>query len=703
MTADKQDNYDDVMLARKALFEIAPIKLADNLDFFSKNFPDIYAQFRDYKPSERYLLTCLANGEPDLFDTKSNKLIYGGNSFNCCRELVKSLDDFSKGLIFADLCSGPDERPNDMHQYIYFHSTILRDECRKICSDSSEAHHVESIPAMFMFGLGLGFQLGYLYEKMTPVNLFIVEPNLDFFYYSLCVFDYRPFFEYIKKEGLRICFYINTSPKEFYSTLTVFLLNTLGVNLPFKLLITYRDNEINKYIEIMERDYPTMVLSDGFLDDYLFGFNHSQQNISSGVPFMRDVCIPCEIADIPVVVVGNGPSLDDEIDLLYKYQDRCFIVACGTAYSALCRCNICADIYIAVERTPGVYNSLMAVNENREFFDQTICFALEVVQPKVVSLFKHGIIIPKTNELTALLLTKNYPDFMRKICTLSRTNPLVSNFGLELSSRLGFKKVYILGIDNGSVSDNSHSFFSLYYDDEKKLKDRYKNMILDEMKETMPGNFVSTVRTNALFKNSASIMESTIISYPHTKFYNCSNGMKIEGAVPKRFSETEIPKKNIKDKISVRQSVYNQLAIRFDSESAGFGDLLYNQEFTDLLSDLLHKWDVKPKTRVEFVLREMDLLDYIRKRFCDGSAGCLGILKAMESFLYAINYVLYCFEDEVKAVDLAYSLMLRHMRGLFEAAKYLTANVNKYEYGEHAEIVDHALDMLKNILGEEEK
>lgn len=689
---------DEAKRAQEALYSIVPHKLRENLNAFRKFMPRICERFEHYQPTDRYILTCLENGEPDLLDTASGTLVYGGNSFARSRALADSLDDMSKGMIKAEF-NDTLNADNKFYQYEYFQNQMILEDMRRICSGPSDVRHLESVPLVFMFGLGLGFQLGYIYEKMTPVSLYVVEPSPDLFYWSLCCFDYSPLLEYAAGRGISIYLNLSSEHQEFFSDLREFFILNVGLMLPFKLLISYRDRTIDRFKEIWERNFPTMSLANGFIDDYLFGFNHSCSSLLAGIPLMRKTVLSGSLAAVPAVVVGNGPSLDDDIELLRKYQDRCVIIACGTAYSALCRCGICADIYVAVERIPPVYDSLVAITEHREFFDRTVCFALDVVQTRVLQLFRHSIIVPKDAEFTMLLLSSCCTDVFSGVRILEWTNPLVANFGLELTAAMGFKTIYLLGTDNGSASDQGHSQHSFYFDENHELQDQYKNLPTDIMHETMAGNFVPEVRTNALFKSSISQMEMCIAKYrKQTRFFNCSNGARISGADPRRFAEIGLFHFAKADKKDLRNRIYRQFSLKFP-DVGRLKQLVRADRLDGFFASLLAEWDTRPAGRAEFVLRQECQLNALKNMILQGFVPGLCVLRSYETFLLYVNHVLYYFEDENRAVELAHSLLVRHLRGLEAASKYLISHVDSFDFGPHRELVDHAVSLAREAMG----
>ncbi len=681
--------------AQDALIEMASYRLAENLELFKQNFLDIFEHYVDYKPSGRYQLLCGENGEPNLFDSKKGRFIYGRSPFDDC---CKSVDDFmDHQKLFVSIDKFYDE--NDSIKQFHFHiKHSLTEDIKKVCEDTSDIKRYESIPVMFMFGLGLGFHLGYLYERMTPVNLFVVEPNEEFFYYSLCVFDYTSLINYIKDEHLGIHFYLQHDVQKFIYNVNMYLIRHAGATLPELAIVVYESKIMNEIVEIVQRDFTSLTHTNGFFDDMIFGINHAASNLSNGIPVLNNATLPSYVLNKPVILVGNGPSLDQDILLLKKYQDRCIIVACGTAYSALCRSNIRADIYIAVERTLNVYDSLMEIKAHREFFFETICVAVDVVHPKVMGLFKHKLTVLKVPELMIYWLVSCARDQCEGIRPMSRTNPLVSNLGLEFVSILGFENIYLLGIDNGTVGKEAHSVHSLYYDDNQNLKDKYSGMVLDNVNLQMPGNFVDTVRTNTLYKMAARIMEGTIDAYcKHSNYYNCSNGMKLKNCRPLHFFELDWDNYSVIDKNVFRQIFMSTLSKKVNCDMKDIKNRSVYSKFCEILDQLYNDWDKKPATRVEFILKEEHQADYLLELGNMGLVFMKAVHSSLTLYFNSINKVLYHFQDEEKSINAAYRLMRKYMLRFFEGCKIVCGHVDEYEIGRHIEIYNRVVLATDNL------
>ena len=209
----------DTFTAQKALIDNIPYYLEKNLEALQKYFPNLYEKFKNYTLNDSYKLTCNSNGEPNILYPDGH-LFYTQNPFSDCK---KQVEDFVSNFYNKTVISDDRKEPNTLNQLHFHHKNKLLseiDNIRKrinthnVYKKQKKTQHFESIPIMFMFGIGLGFHLGYLYERISPVNLYIIEPCSDFFYLSLCVFDYSSLINYIKSQKFGLKFFIGDVQSE---------------------------------------------------------------------------------------------------------------------------------------------------------------------------------------------------------------------------------------------------------------------------------------------------------------------------------------------------------------------------------------------------------------------------------------------------------------------------------------------------------
>ena len=112
------------------------------------------------------------------------------------------------------------------------------------------------------------------------------------------------------------------------------------------------------------------------------------------------------------------------------------------------------------------------------------------------------------------------------------SNPTVSNTALAVVTSLGFKNVYLTGVDLGyKSSEQHHSKDSIYYDE------GFDNAVTMTEDMKVEGNFCESVYTTAIFDMSRANIEMLLQLNPDVTVHNCSDGAKIQGCTPQPLSE----------------------------------------------------------------------------------------------------------------------------------------------------------------------
>ena len=680
-----EQNLKNTIEAQKALQNNIPYYLNKNLICLKENFPKLYSKFKDYQLKNQFKLTCNYNGEPNIL-YPDGQLLYSQSPFTDCQ---KQVDDFIVKFYDYTRIANAKVEENSLNQlhlhfknHLYSKISDLADTLKKnnLLKINSTTQNPKSVPLMCMFGLGLGFQLGYLYEKFTPVNLYIIEPNSDFFYLSLCVFEYAPLIEYIKSRQLGLKFFIDDDAQHLFDDFNIYNIK-YETNLPvISFFYHYKSEKTTELWTKLEKDIFSIHPKRGFFDDILTGMYHSHQNIINNEHFLTNTKqLPQEITSIPVLVVGNGPSLDNDLELIKRNNNKLFIIACGTALTALANYGITADIYVAVERTPDVYSSLLTI-KNQAVFENTLCIAPDTVYPKTINLFRHKVVGFKQGEamFPSLVLNKKLSNY-KIYSTLSMINPLVSNMGLSTALLLKFKEIYLVGVDCGTAYNETHSKYSLYYVQFKE-KQEYADNPLNFNTLTYPGNFTETVQTNFLFKCSINVMEHIIsLLPPDTKVYNSSNGARIEGTIPKHLSEIYFDSLKEADHPFLLNYIENEMAesINYISDQ-DFADILKINRCIEVIDTIIDDLKKLPATRAEIILKLESHLDFINDLPKEGLAFCQSAIIGSISYLY-IGYIaaLYLQAEEKKAIKDAEFLIPIIIDFLQKAKEYLPLT---YEY-----------------------
>ncbi|MGL5408490.1 MAG: 6-hydroxymethylpterin diphosphokinase MptE-like protein, partial [Shewanella sp.] len=326
----------------------------------------------------------------------------------------------------------------------------------------------------------------------------------------------------------------------------------------------YHSPKLHALITQVEREFYLLKTGWGFFDDNIYALAHSHTHLQDGTPFLKRWRDSRAFEQIPVFVVGNGPSLDQSIEFIRQHQQQAIIIACGTAVSALYKVGVKPDIYVAVERTKSSADFLSILNAD-DFIKDTVFLSVDVIHPECKRFFRKTGLAFKPNEPMFSMLISAFGQAF-EYDTIEFSNPFVGNTGLNYAALLGFKQVYLFGIDNGyKTAGQHHSSLSLYYNDKQEAK--YEENLKDTF--PAPGNFGDEVRINHLFGLAIHNMASVLRDYPEIQCVNSSDGAYIEGAIPRRVESLQ-PEWPVLDKIPLMDEVMATCFQSFDMSSVDF-------------------------------------------------------------------------------------------------------------------------------------
>ena len=262
------------------LEKLIPENLERNLNSLKTFFPQLYDKFQNYQLKKQYKLTCNENRQPNILFPDGSYL-YGNNPFDECK---KQVDNLLNNISFSVNTQGITDEDNPFYQLHFYYKNKLYSQVKDLCaknnteSQSQKRGKITSAPLLIMLGLGLGYQLAFLYEKFTPVNIYIIEPDTDLFYLSLCVLDYAYIFEYISERHLGIKFIFTDDPESIMLDLDNYC-SKYGMNIAVKTFYQhYASPRLSEIRHRLERDLPSISIKNGFFDDTLIGMCHSAKN-----------------------------------------------------------------------------------------------------------------------------------------------------------------------------------------------------------------------------------------------------------------------------------------------------------------------------------------------------------------------------------------------------------------------------------------
>ncbi len=395
---------------------------------------------------------------------------------------------------------------------------------------------IKDFSSIIIVGLGLGLFLKDLVKNYNAFDIAILEDNFEFFLASLYVVDYTKIWEIQRKKG-KLKFFINIAKiKQGYEYL-FYTLSSYIRHFPSrfafpKIYVHYEEKNTN-YREVVNKQISNLLKGLGFYDDEEQAIENACYNylLKRKIIFEKS---KLKNEETPVLIIGSGPSLEQTIEIIKKYQDKALIVSCGSSLSKLAKEGIFPDIWINLERVPTVKNILEKAKEYGLDLSKLLVITSDITHKSVTDMLNKENIyyFPRGGAaIHSMLNTRKF---------LAGFLPTVTNTGLSVLFHMGFRKFYLLGVDLGTKTPGIlHTSHTIY-----KKEDDAKHSYIGPF----PGNFGGKVYTTDVFLWSKANMEDFIryiTNRENAKVFNISDGIKIEGALPLKPSDFEKVLENI--------------------------------------------------------------------------------------------------------------------------------------------------------------
>ena len=509
----------------KSVKKSAPL-LTKNLAALQKYFPDIYAEFKDYQ-AKIWLPVINGHGEINIVKADSLAPWYSDRPKQDC---IFNYENFNEQPNKDGLVLG--YNGTKLAHYVHYEFVKQTEELLEKAQEETGSLP-ENIASIIMFGIGIGYQVETLLEHHKVEKLFLCEPNRDFFYASLHAIDWLNIFETIDKTGARI--YLNIGDDgshlfrdllgQFHSIGPYILNNTYFYQ-------SYYNASLNTAITQLREQLQIVISMGEYFDHAYYGIEHTKEGMRRNYPLLVNnpgSKLSYDDKEVPVFIVGNGPSLDNSIDVIKEWQGKAIVVSCGTALQSLYKHGITPDFHAEIEQNRSTFDWAVLIGD-LDYLKNITLISCNGIHPDTCELYKNVLIAFKEGESSTVsaLSVLGQQNFE----VLQHAFPTVSNFVCDLISIIGFNHIYLMGVDLGFVDvKHHHSKSSGYYEEDGN--ETYDYSLKNNTSLIVTGNFRATVNTKHEFKVSRQIIEQVTQKKPRDQtFYNCSDGAKIQGALP---------------------------------------------------------------------------------------------------------------------------------------------------------------------------
>lgn len=511
------------------------LQFQKNMELFKKFAPQIYNRFIDHTPTELQL-GYDKDGKLNLVNIDTSVPVYNRDPEEFIDHQLQTFNDNPKWLKIGF---------QKTQSNIFFQFPMVDHLIDRIKSVSRNTRGATDRPmgVLIINGCGLGYHISKLVEDNNISTLCIFDPHLDSFYACLHTIDWQPIIEEFYKPGRLIKLFINSTKENAMINLRLMTdkvgLHNICNTYVFNHLASERSIEFTK---MLNEQFHLTLTGTGFFEDEQVGIAHTVANLNNNTPVLNDAS---PVPDLPpAFIVGNGPSLDDLLPFLREQGKNAIVFSCGSTTGTLFNAGITPDFHIEMERTADT-QTLTEDTSTQEYRNNIIALALNTVTPKTLALYGKSLMAKKTNDAGEYLIDN---ELNTKLPCLNLCNPTCTNTGIAYATHLGFKEIYLLGVDLGMKDKGAHhAKSSPYYAENKPKALESESSLIPSL--TVKGNFTESVKTTPVLDTSRANIELCIHNNPESKVYNLNDGAYIKGAKPTNFRDIAI--KNLKENKSL--------------------------------------------------------------------------------------------------------------------------------------------------------
>ncbi|AXT37687.1 DUF115 domain-containing protein [Alteromonas sp. BL110] len=496
-----------------------------NIASFSKYYPDIAHEFKDYVPL-KWEPRANQRGEVNLFHIETSTPLHGESPK---RESERAYEAFVRQPNRDNLILG--YAGGKLIHYSH-HKMVRRIQEHLAGMEEEEGELPETVKSMLLFGMGAGYQLEALSESRDIEKLFVCEPNRDYFFASLYAIDWAAILNKVEEKRHRI--YLNIGDdgsnlvrdllSQFHSIGTHIIANTY-------LSLGYDNEVLLPAVDKLREDLRLIVAMGEYFEHSRFGTTHTKWAVENNIGFYRKAGVPAlgkSLSDVAVFIVGNGPSLDSLMPLLKEEREHAIVISCGTALQAMYSNGIVPDFHAEVESNRATFDWASRIGD-KAYLKQINFISCNGVHPDTADLYKNTYLAFKEGESSTVFMKELFPEL--DLPFLHFSYPTVSNFVINYVLELGFKQVYLFGVDLGMVDvKHHHSKSSGYY--KKDGDELFNHAERTDTSLVVPGNLRPYVNTKFEFNMSKSVIEKTLAAFSDADVYNLNDGAKIVGSPP---------------------------------------------------------------------------------------------------------------------------------------------------------------------------
>jgi len=630
-----------------------------NMHLFEKYYPPLFELFSS-SGNQNIELEVSDSGE--VFVIKDGKKV---EDFRI-RQLSERVEKFYKNP--SRITKPTDEVKKIQRKCHHIHTLKLLDSLsvkKGACGDQTVFNYKE-LPLLMIFGVGTGFHVT-MFNKISKIKyLILVEEDIELLKASLYTMNWAELLSSFKGSDKELIILLGSDVKKLAEDVLKAIIKCHPMFSGFSFFFKASNSELfEELLDELGRKQFLLYHGWGFFDDEICSVVQTMEKIVKRVPvFSGRKKIEQESA---AFIVGSGPSLDNTIEIIRKWQDKAVIFSCGTGLKVLKEANIRPDFHIELERPKFTYDVLLD-SFSRDVLKTLNMIGSNPLYPKVLDLAGERTIFLKDSDAGSTLFSR----FDYKQMPLS--SPTVTNSALSIALMAGFQHICFFGVDLGWRDPKQHhSNMSAYFDSHNKLSKFDLNW------EWHFEDDLGRIYTTGIFSWTKNNIEQLIDNFPHVKIFQVGNGAAIKGA-KRALNEKEILlPKNINKKAVLQQFVLNRTTDYKSKLNLKKALKQTKKNFYKLTDFILKQLNRKIRNRQDFInvacsinqkLQEIQTKDFLAYILLRGS------LWHIDNFIYIKSHLIL---DDKKSMEFLIAATDAYKNFIIKARDVFTKvyNLNK--------------------------
>lgn len=611
-----------------------------NLGYLEKNHKDLFDRIKLFELAielkevkERYALEYKYDKYFDILDLQKEEYIYGKDSNIYSKDIINNVNFNTEESSFRTFYGVEYEKgvaENALNSSIFSSAVIGTSPIIDYVNRNiPEDNDLKIIYNYIIFGTLLGLHIPLVHKKMNAKIYSIIEPSLEIFRLSLFVTDYSK----IALES-DIIFYIAEDQETFSRKFNTLYYKTFYFNHYIKFCMFTKN--CNIYIQAIQE---ILVSQPHYLYAYereLQSLKRTYNRIKEGFRYI-DISKKYEFKqfkDKPVLLLAAGPSLKHEIDFIKENQSKFIIVAIYATITFLEEHNIIPDIVIQFDQSNMAIKTLHLL-KNKDFLSNTIFLLAAHVTKEF------------TKEINNNNIYMFQPTYSAKVNFGALASPSVGEIAYCLILQLGFKSIYLLGLDMALDSETKQAHFSKDYIGTFStdiLKDSLDKFDMRKNTIRVKGNFLDRIDTLPAYKISIDHinMFSKKFLSEDLNIYNLSNGAYFDNVKPLKTNDlicTDFTNLNLSEKKKEIKTILNSISENSFNEE----DIVYNKAKLRDAKKIKEKLDKFNSVKASSVEEFKNMIFILQEELCLPYS-CTDLQKISNSYYNrTINYIFYMF------------------------------------------------------------